>query len=109
VPDAVLVVKARVDHKEGESKLIALEVTAYEGTPERSEVRLKIDTRVASRGTLRDLASVLRDFPGDLRVVADLIKSDGTVVFEFGPDFRVKPEPDFFAEVKALLGEAAVA
>jgi hypothetical protein len=26
-----------------------------------------------------------------------------------GPEYRVKPEPDFFAEVKSLLGEAAVA
>src|SRR5438067_1596865 len=107
--DAVLVVKARVDHKEGETKLIALEVTAFEATPERREVRLKIDTRVANRTLIRELAGVLRDFPGEQRVVADLIKSDGTVVYEFGPDFRVKPEPDFFAEVKALLGEAAIA
>jgi len=27
---------------------------------------------------------------------------------ELGPGYRVKPVPDFFAEVKALLGEAAV-
>ncbi|MGZ6729482.1 MAG: helix-hairpin-helix domain-containing protein, partial [Gaiellaceae bacterium] len=107
--DSVLVVKARVDHKEGETKLIALEVTAFEATPERREVRLKIDTRVASRSLIRELAGVLREFPGEQRVVADLIKSDGTVVYEFGPDYRVKPEPDFFAEVKALLGEAAIA
>jgi hypothetical protein len=25
-----------------------------------------------------------------------------------GPDYRVKPDADFFAEVKSLLGEAAV-
>ena len=47
--------------------------------------------------------------PGDLKVCADLITSEGTLVYEFGPKFRVKAEPDFFAEVKALLGEAAVA
>ena len=33
----------------------------------------------------------------------------GPATLEFGPDYRVRPEPDFFAEVKALLGEAAVA
>ena len=27
---------------------------------------------------------------------------------ELGPSYKVKPVPDFFAEVKALLGEAAV-
>ena len=30
------------------------------------------------------------------------------VTLAFGPDFRVRPEPDFFAEVKSLLGESAI-
>jgi len=109
VPDAVLVVKARVDHKEGESKLIALEVSAFEATPERREVRLKLDARRARAGIIRELAAVVRDFPGEAPVVLDLVTSEGPRTFQFGTDYRVKPEPDFFAEVKALLGEAAVA
>jgi DNA polymerase-3 subunit alpha len=109
VPDAVLVVKARVDHKEGESKLIALEVTAFKATPERREVRLKLDARLARAGIIRELAAVVRDFPGEAPVVVDLETSEGPRTLQFGSDYRVKPEPDFFAEVKALLGEAAVA
>ncbi|HEV8098952.1 MAG TPA: OB-fold nucleic acid binding domain-containing protein, partial [Gaiellaceae bacterium] len=109
VPDAVLVLKARVDHKEGESKLIALEVTAFEATPERREVRLKLDARRARAGIIRELAAVVRDFPGEAPVVVDLETSEGPRTLQFGTDYRVKPEPDFFAEVKALLGEAAVA
>jgi DNA polymerase-3 subunit alpha len=109
VPDAVLVVKARVDHKEGESKLIALEVTAFEATPERREVRLRLDARQARAGIIRELAAVVRDFPGEAPVVVDLETSEGPRTLQFGSDYRVKPEPDFFAEVKALLGEAAVA
>jgi DNA polymerase III subunit alpha len=109
IPDAVLVVKARVDHKEGESKLIALEVTAFEATPERREVRLKLDARLARAGIIRELAAVVRDFPGEAPVVVDLETSEGPRTLQFGTDYRVKPEPDFFAEVKALLGEAAVA
>jgi DNA polymerase-3 subunit alpha len=109
LPDAVLVVKARIDHKEGETKLIALEVNSFEATPERREVRLKLDARRARAGIIRELAAVVKDFPGEAPVVVDLETSDGPRVFQFGSDFRVKPEPDFFAEVKALLGEAAVA
>jgi DNA polymerase-3 subunit alpha len=109
VPDAVLVVKSRVDHKEGESKLIALEVTAFEAAPERREVRLRLDARRARAGIIRELAAVVRDFPGEAPVVVDLVTSEGPRTFQFGTDYRVKPEPDFFAEVKALLGEAAVA
>ena len=38
--DRILVVKGRVDHKQqGETKLIALEVTAFEAVAERREVR----------------------------------------------------------------------
>jgi hypothetical protein len=50
----------------------------------------------------------VKDFPGDAPVYLDLVTSNGPKVLELGPSFRVKPVPDFFAEVKALLGEAAV-
>jgi DNA polymerase-3 subunit alpha len=107
--DEVLVVKARIDHKEGETKLIALEVAGFEATPERKEVRLKLDARKAGAGIIRELAAVVKDFPGEAPVVLDLVTSEGPRTFQFGSDYKVKPEPDFFAEVKALLGEAAVA
>ena len=107
--DAVLVVKARVDHKEGETKLIALEVTPFEATPDRREVCLRVDARRARAGLIRELAGVVRDFPGEAPVVVALETSAGPRTLAFGPAYRVQPVPDFFAEVKALLGEAAVA
>jgi DNA polymerase-3 subunit alpha len=107
-PDRVLIVKGRVDHKEGETKLIAIEVAPFEATPERTEVRLRLDARRAPAGTIRELASLLRDYPGEAPVVAAIETSSGPLTLAFGPDFRVRPEPDFFAEVKSLLGEAAV-
>jgi DNA polymerase III subunit alpha len=106
--DRILVVKGRIDHKEGETKLIAMEVAPFEATPERSEVRLKLDARKAPAGTIRELAGLLRDYPGEAAVVAAIETSTGPLTLAFGPDFRVRPEPDFFAEVKSLLGEAAI-
>jgi DNA polymerase III subunit alpha len=106
--DRILVVKGRIDHKEGETKLIAMEVAPFEAMPERSEVRLKLDARKAPAGTIRELAGLLRDYPGEAAVVAAIETSTGPLMLAFGPDFRVRPEPDFFAEVKSLLGEAAV-
>ncbi|HKI90701.1 MAG TPA: DNA polymerase III subunit alpha [Gaiellaceae bacterium] len=109
VADRVLVVKGRVDHKQaGETKLIAMEVTAFEATPERREVRLKVDARSAKAGVVRELAALVKDFPGEAPVYVDLITSVGPKLLELGESFRVRPEPDFFAEVKHLLGEAAV-
>jgi DNA polymerase III subunit alpha len=107
--DAVLVVKARVDHKQmGETKLVALEISGFEAMPERREVRLKVDARIAPAGVVRELAAVVKDFPGEAPVYLDLVTSNGPKLLELGPDYRVRPVPDFFAEVKALLGEAAV-
>jgi len=107
-PDRVLVMKARVDHKEGESKLIALEVNEFEAYVAPTEVRLKVDARKAPAGALRELGHVVRDYPGEAKVVLALETSEGPKTLEFGPEYRVQPVPDFFAEVKALLGEAAV-
>src|SRR5438067_9806834 len=108
--ERVLVVKGRVDHKQaGETKLVAIEIAAFEATPERKEVRLKVDARVAPAGVVRELATLVKDFPGDAPVYVDLVTSMGSKLLELGPNYRVRPVPDFFAEVKALLGEAAVA
>jgi DNA polymerase-3 subunit alpha len=109
VADRILVVKGRIDRKEGETKLVALEIAAFEAVPEMREVRLKIDATKARAGTIRELAQLIRDFPGESPVYADLITSHGKKVYAFGPQFRVKPAPDFYAEVKMLLGESAVA
>jgi DNA polymerase-3 subunit alpha len=106
--DRVLVLKGRVDHKEGETKLIAIEVTEFEAYVPPSEVRLKIDARKAPAGALRELGHVVRDYPGEAKVVLALETSEGPKTLEFGPDYRVAPVADFYAEVKALLGEAAV-
>ncbi len=107
--DTVVVVKGRVDHKqEGETKLLALEVSAFEATPEKREVRLRVDARLARAGLIRELATLVRDFPGESAVVVALETSEGPKVLALGPEYRVRPAPDFYAEVKALLGEAAV-
>jgi DNA polymerase III subunit alpha len=106
--DRVLVLKGRVDHKEGESKLVAIEVNEFAAYVPPTEVRLKVDARKAPAGVLRELGHVVRDYPGEAKVVLALDTSEGPRMLEFGPEYRVAPVPDFYAEVKALLGEAAV-
>ena len=108
--DRMLIVKGRVDHKQaGETKLVALEVTAFESTPVRREVRLRIDAREAPAGLIRELATLVKDFPGDAPVYVALETSLGARTLALGPDYRVKPDADFYAEARALLGEAALA
>jgi DNA polymerase III subunit alpha len=109
-PDVILVVKGRVDHKqEGETKLIAMEVTAFEAAQETKEVRLRVDALKAQAGLVGELARLVKDFPGETPVFLDVDTSLGPKVLELGAGYRVKPSAAFFGEVKALLGEAAVA
>jgi hypothetical protein len=49
------------------------------------------------------------DYPGDAPVFLALETSLGERTLALGPDYRVTPEADFFAEVRALLGEACIA
>jgi DNA polymerase III subunit alpha len=106
--DAILVIKGRVDHKqEGETKLIAMEVTAFEAAQAAKEVRLRVDARLAPAGLIGELKVILEGFPGETPVFVDVDTSLGPKLLEL-PSHRVRPTPAFFGEVKALLGEAAV-
>jgi DNA polymerase-3 subunit alpha len=106
--DQVLIVKGRIDRKEGESKLLAMELKAFEAVPERREVRLRVDARKAPSGIVSELAALVRDFPGDSPVLLDVETSEGATQLRLGSAYKVKPSGDFFAEAKALLGEAGV-
>jgi DNA polymerase-3 subunit alpha len=107
--DRILIVKGRVDHKQaGETKLIAMDVTPFEAVPERREVRLRIDARRSPAGLIRELAALVSDYPGEATVFVALETSVGERTLALGPRYRVKPDSDFFAEARALLGEAAV-
>ncbi len=109
VPDRVVIVKGRVDHKEGETKLLASEITGFESAESRRTVRLRIDATKARAGIIGDLATLLRDYPGESPVLVDCVTSQGPLVLRLGPRFCVQPDGDFYAEVRALLGESALA
>ena len=83
-------------------------MTPFEAAPEPTEVRLKVDARQGARRHRARARHARQDFPGEAKVVVALETSDGSRTLELGPDYRVRPEADFFAEVKALLGETAV-
>ena len=106
--DRILIVKGRVDHKEGETKLVAQEVSAFESVKIKREVRLRLDATRVRAGIIRELAALFRDFPGDSPVLVDCVTSHGSQMLMLGPQYRVAPDPDFYAEVRALLGESAL-
>ena len=89
--------------------ILGKEVSAFEAVQVRREVRLRIDARQAPAGLIRELAALVSDFPGEAPVYVALETSVGERTLALGPEYRVKPDADFLAEVRALLGEAAIA
>ena len=109
VADRILVVKGRVDHKQqGETKVVASEVTAFEAVAERREVRFALDAREAPAGLVRELARLVREFPGEAPVYLSLDTSEGPKTYALGPEYRVRPDADFLAEARSLLGGATL-
>jgi hypothetical protein len=107
VEDSVLVVKGRVDRRdEGETKVVAIEATPFDLVPLAGEVRVRVDARTAPASFVDGLGRAIRDFPGSNPVVVEMATADGRRRLRLGPAYRVRPEPDFFAEVRVLGGEA---
>jgi DNA polymerase-3 subunit alpha len=109
VVDRILVIKGRVDHKQaGETKLIALDVIPFEVVPERREIRFALDAREAPAGVIRELARLVREFPGESLVYLSVETSQGPKTLALGPEYRVTLDADFLAEAKELLGPTAI-
>ncbi|MGZ4309950.1 MAG: DNA polymerase III subunit alpha, partial [Gaiellaceae bacterium] len=106
--DRILIVKSRIDRKEGESKLLASELSPFEAVAERREVTLRIDAAKARAGIIRELSRLISDFPGESPVLVKCETSEGPRLLALGPQFKVQPTSEFYGEVKALLGEAAL-
>src|SRR5206468_3545980 len=110
-----------------EKETLGLYVSDHPLTPIRDQLRRKTDCAINELERRRDgeivvvggIVSALKqmttkkgdpkDFAGEAPVYVDLVTTMGPKLLELGPNYRVRPVPDFFAEVKALLGEAAVA
>ncbi len=76
--DRVLVVKGRVDRREeGETKVVALEVTPFDAVPLTGEVRVRVDARTTPASFVDGLGRAIRDFPGTNPVVVEMSTADG--------------------------------
>jgi DNA polymerase-3 subunit alpha len=109
-PDTVVVVKGRVERRtESEVKLMAIEATPFAASADFGVVKLRVDARLAPATVIQELKHLIGEYPGEAPVELRVETSAGAKVLRFGTDYRVKPDGDFMAEAKALLGEAALA
>jgi DNA polymerase-3 subunit alpha len=121
-PDAIVIVRGRVDHKDREKTcLIAQQVDRFEPTAEEvqqaeqeaakvvvapSALRLRLDATVLRASILGELKDVLAGFPGESEVVIELSTSVGPRRLRLGPGFRVAHSAALHAELDSLFGAA---
>jgi len=122
--DEVVLVRGRVDHKEGGSTcLVVAEVERFD--PDAAELSaaseaarkaslprlfcLQVDAARLPASVVDELKRVLESFPGASEFVLAMRTSTGERRLRFGPGYRVEPSPGLRAELHALLGPEVVA
>jgi DNA polymerase III subunit alpha len=112
--DKIVIVRGRVDHKEeGETKLVAQEVAAFEPTPAEvlAAAELAASEPVVRRLTIQVSPGVPETFLEDLREVVshhrgdyELLLTVGDRQLLLGPDWRVSADGACRAELAGLTG-----
>jgi DNA polymerase-3 subunit alpha len=119
-PDAVILVRGRVDHKErGETKLVVQEAERFE--PGEAEIRaaaaptpvgpltLRINAADFRPTLVEELKAVFEHFQGETEVMLEMQTREGTRRLRFGSDYRVRPSSGLRAELDVLLGPGVMA
>ena len=115
--DMIVLVRGRVDHKDGETSVVAQSIELFQPDPEEVE-RARVAAREAARPKklhlalsgehgraelLSDLKHVLAAFPGTAEVVVEL----GETRIRLGEGYRVEPSVSLRAELEQLTGAPA--
>jgi DNA polymerase-3 subunit alpha len=116
--DEIVLVRGRVDHKEGQTCVVAQSVEPFRPDPEVVEqaraaaleaalpklVHVRVECDRLAPDALSDLRHVLSTFPGESEVVLEL---SGERSLRLGPEYRVDPSAGLRAELEQLLGGPA--
>ncbi len=120
-PDAVVLIKGKVDHKDASRTCVVVSsVDRFEPTEEelaRAEeqaarvvvpetLQIRLNPTAVQRDVIDDLRDVLSTFPGDSEVVVELVCADGPRRMRLGSEFRVQRTAGLYAELAQMLGSA---
>ena len=104
--DAVVVVRAKVDRRDDQPKMIALEVEQFEPpTDDAFPVRIRLGANALSPKVLADLRQLLGEHPGESEVFLHVGEHR---VLRLPDDFRVDASRGLMGELRVLLGAQAI-
>jgi DNA polymerase III subunit alpha len=107
--DAVLLVRGRLDKHEDVPRLIAMDVTVPDITePVHGPVTITLPATRCTPPLVERLKDVLSTHPGTTEVRLQVQSGAKTTVLRLDDRMRVAPTSGLYAELKALLGPAAL-
>jgi DNA polymerase-3 subunit alpha len=107
--DAVLLVRGRLDKREDVPRLIAMEVQIPDVSVQpRGPVTITLPTQRCTPLVVDRLKEVLSTHPGTTEVRLQVQAGEKVTVLRLGDRFRVTPTSALMADLKALLGAAAI-
>ena len=109
IEDSIIVVKGRLDRREDQPKLVAMEVSVPElPTGEDGPFVVSIMEARCVPPIVERLKEVLRTHPGHVEVHLRLLSGDRVKKIRLDDKLRVKPSPSLLADLKQLLGPGCV-
>ena len=118
-PDAVILVKGRIDQTDKGTKVIAQEAVAFDPGPEevekaieqqkkkREPFTLKVGVSQLSQDVLEEMKSIFEHHRGESDVHLVLVNGERERRLRLGPDYRVRKSPGLRSELDELLGSDA--
>jgi DNA polymerase III subunit alpha len=108
--DAIVCVKGRLDLRDDDPKIIAMEVTQPElvldgGPP----VRIRVKRAALTNEKVEGLKEILRIHPGDSAVYVHLEGADRTTVLQLADEYLVDSSNGLYADLRVLLGADCIA
>ncbi|MDX6689503.1 MAG: polymerase subunit alpha, partial [Solirubrobacteraceae bacterium] len=123
--DSVVIVRARVDHKDADKTCLVVQ-TAEPFAPTEEEIerstvnavkritgpiplRVRLNAAGLPASVIEDLKHLLANFPGESEVVLEVKMNGGDPrTLRLGPSYKVAPTPTLRAELEQILGPAAL-
>ena len=110
--DAIVVVRGRVDRRDEQARLMAMDLKLPDLTVTASgsskPIVLQLPPSKCTPPLIKNLKQVLASHPGSVEVHLRLLTGESPKLFRLGPD-RVAHTPALMADLKELLGPNALA